>query len=787
MTVKQLGIIFLFLLFSLASIWAQPEPCDPDNPQMTSLCNEACIICSIDGFTGRHESDVVGEAPPGFAGECTFVAHNMQWISFIAGSVDLEVRLFVSNCQQGLGLEFGLYKGENCENLTRISNCFGGAAGIIGPGRSGVIKNIEPLEIGQYYFIVMDGALGDNCDWTFTVLSGSTELAPLNNTAAIQGPREVCPGVIHEYLTTTAVGATIYDWTLNGQSIGSQDSNVISLEFPQVGYYNLCVTAKNVCDEGEPFCTQLEAISIPPTEIIDEFCADDCYLAEGDSICFSGTYNYNIVTEMGCDSMIIYELTQLPQAELFLSVNICAGDSLYIGESPFTSTGVYQENLIDENFCDSIVNLDLFVIICNIESNSFEIPVICHGGASGSVVFEVINGTAPFSYSWQHLQTGSTGTGAIQNVNEMITLDGLSVGTYVIEIQDDFGNMDVIIQELTEPEQLSFELMVSDFGGSNLSCYESNDGTVNAIVIGGVAPYMYNWSDGQTSNTAENLSADTYELFVTDNVGCQLSQSISLVQPDSLSGRVIFVDPNCEGFETGELMIEEVSGGTAPYLYSINGNGFADELIYSGLSPGEYSVLIKDENGCELEILDNLVEADIPIVNLGDDLVINLGDSITIQSTVNNSTIEEITWVSTNVLSCDDCLKPGLIPLNSGNYVIEVISKDGCVDRDSLYIEVLKSRQFYVPNIFSPNGDFVNDIFHIHGGIELLNIDLSIYDRYGNKVFINQNMDPFEQQSGWNGRFNDRLLNPGVFTWVAEVLFIDNEKITYSGHISLIR
>ena len=174
---KRIFAFLILLILSLESISAQPVPCE-EPPTMTSFCMDACIICDIDGFTGRHESTIVGEAPPGFAGECTFVAHNMQWIAFIAGSVDLSVALSVSNCNQGLGLEFGLYKGINCQDYQRISNCFGGAAGIVGPGDTGVITNTEPLVIGQYYFIVMDGGLGDNCDWTFSVLEGSTKVDP---------------------------------------------------------------------------------------------------------------------------------------------------------------------------------------------------------------------------------------------------------------------------------------------------------------------------------------------------------------------------------------------------------------------------------------------------------------------------------------------------------------------------------------------------------------------------------------------------------------------------------
>ena len=149
----RICLLICFVLYPFLLV-AQPEPCT-DPPLMTSFCDDACIICDIDGFTGRHNATVVGQAPPGFAGECTFVAHNMQWIAFIAGSTNLSVNMSVSNCEQGFGLEFGLYDGNDCQNFRRISNCFGGAAGIIGPGGSGTITNNEPLTIGQYYYIVM--------------------------------------------------------------------------------------------------------------------------------------------------------------------------------------------------------------------------------------------------------------------------------------------------------------------------------------------------------------------------------------------------------------------------------------------------------------------------------------------------------------------------------------------------------------------------------------------------------------------------------------------------------
>ena len=96
---KKTIIIFIYILFSM-SAFAQPEPCGP-NPAMTSTCADACVICDIDGFTGRNDLTAQGQT---FQGFCTTMFHNMNYIAFIAGSTDLSVKVSVSNCNIGWGL-----------------------------------------------------------------------------------------------------------------------------------------------------------------------------------------------------------------------------------------------------------------------------------------------------------------------------------------------------------------------------------------------------------------------------------------------------------------------------------------------------------------------------------------------------------------------------------------------------------------------------------------------------------------------------------------------------------
>jgi hypothetical protein len=160
----RLFFLVLLLLVNTLTFSQQPPICG-NNPTMTSFCSQACIICDIDGFTGRNNSNITGQAPPGF---CTSFVHHMQWIGFVAGSTSLTLEVRVSNCNRNEGLEIGLYESFDCTTFRRISECDTD----IRPGEVRIFKNTVPLVIGQYYYFVMDGSDNDICDWTIKVTEG---------------------------------------------------------------------------------------------------------------------------------------------------------------------------------------------------------------------------------------------------------------------------------------------------------------------------------------------------------------------------------------------------------------------------------------------------------------------------------------------------------------------------------------------------------------------------------------------------------------------------------------
>lgn len=783
--IMRLFFLVIFYLF-VFSLIAQPEPC-VDPPTMTSFCNDACIICDIDGFTGRHNANIVGQAPPGFAGECTFVAHNMQWIAFIAGSTNLSVNMAVSNCDQDFGLEFGLYEGIDCQNFRRISNCFGGAAGIINEGQSGTIINSEPLVIGQYYYIVMDGGFGDNCDWTFTVLSGSTSVLPIEESGEILGPEIACPDFPLTYSVDAPVGATEYYWTLDGVAIGDS-SQTTEIVFPSAGSYSLCVTSANRCDEGPPSCRDILVETVPPTNLGEIVCEGECLAIADTLVCETGLYIFTLQNQAGCDSIVTLNLIEQPTPVSNLNLSLCVEDTFFIGNLPFTETGNYQETLPSFQDCDSIINLDLQMIICNIQSETEIQPVDCFAENTGQLDFMVTNGTPPFTYSWEQLDGVVTGTGFIDFLNLNTSLTDLASGTYSITIEDDFGNFNFIVKRVLQPERLTIDLIPVDQNGFGVSCPEATDGSITANVMGGNGRYNYAWNNGRTDSTIDQLSPGDYAVLVTDNKGCTITESLTLDAPIPVVIEAEFLGPDCSGPTSGIIDITQTSGGTGVYQYVLNGNSLTTEMQFTNLSAGSYEVLATDENGCSATTTGTLIAAEIPMVDLGESQTINLGTVLELNPSINDIQIDTFQWTTSTEFDCEVCLNPSTVPLNDSFYQLEVVSADGCSRKDSVAVSVIKRREFYVPNAFSPNADGRNDFFTIYGGVEVESIvSLTIFNRWGGVFYEGNNLIPSNELQGWNGQVKGEDAEQGVYVWMARIRFIDGVVIDYGGDISLLR
>jgi gliding motility-associated-like protein len=523
---------------------------------------------------------------------------------------------------------------------------------------------------------------------------------------------------------------------------------------------------------------------------LDTTICQDQFIEVADTILrMSGSYDFVVILPNGCDSMIFVELEVLPQARESIDINLCVGDEFFIGTTAYFTTGVFQDTVLTASTCDSIVTLDLFMIECEIRGTTGFLQPRCRGEATGELIFSVENGTPPFSYDWSNILEPTVGGVGTTSLFQDNAIEGVPAGTYEINVRDDFGNDVVFFQEVTDPLELTVaaeSMMIDEF---NLSCFGGADGAATALGVGGVPPYAFAWSDTQNGPRVSGLVAGAYVVSLTDANGCIRLANTVILPPPAIDFSIDFIDPNCDGLETGIVGLSSVAGGTPPFTLSLNGGNFDTLLQYGALSPGNYTMVIKDDNGCIADSSSVLRAVDIPVVFPWELLLTQLGCDILIPTLLNNTSVASVRWDDpTGTLDCDTCLQPRALPLDNSLYVLTVTSEDNCSTTDSLTVGVSKNRDIYQPSAFSPNGDGVNDSFTLGLGKAAAALQsLRVYDRWGGLVFEGVDLPVNNNGAGWNGRIGEEPAPPGSYVWVAEVLYLDGVILQFQGEVMLLR
>jgi len=341
----------------------------------------------------------------------------------------------------------------------------------------------------------------------------------------------------------------------------------------------------------------------------------------------------------------------------------------------------------------------------------------------------------------------------------------------------------------------------NDFPIANAGADTNLDCDFTPITIGGTSSQgptiSYQWttisggviSNPNSLNPTINLPG-VYQLAVTDSGnGCTAIDEITILENDNLPAELVYdLTPiSCEGENDGSLTITSVLGGTPPYTYSFNGQPSSNINTYPFLEAGDYSVVVEDAEGCELTTEVSLIDPTPFIIDLGPDIVIELGDET--QLDVQSSMIyDSLSWRFEETLPCDNCPNPIVAPFQTTTYQATAINFNGCEDTDDITIFVEKPRNVFIPNVFTPNDDGINDIFLIHGGSDVQKIHVfKIFTRWGEEVYEQKDFLPNDNAFGWDGFFRGKKMNPAVFVYFAEIEFIDGVKIIYKGDVALRR
>jgi gliding motility-associated-like protein len=318
--------------------------------------------------------------------------------------------------------------------------------------------------------------------------------------------------------------------------------------------------------------------------------------------------------------------------------------------------------------------------------------------------------------------------------------------------------------------------MTLSYFKTNPACYGSANGTINLTMSGGSSPYSFNWNTGATTEDLNGLSAAVYSVLVTDQNGCMDSAVISLSQPQPLSNVPTFQDVLCHGANTG-FIVSHVSGGTSPYnYYWSNGSQSANAVF---LTAGVYTVTVVDYHGCAVKDTVKISEPDALTLDLnspelipGYNISYYMGNDGSVDLTVSGG-VAPYWYAWSNGASTED-----ISNLSANAYTVLVKDANGCSASGTIGLD--QPSTVAMPTAFSPNNDGHNDNFIVHGADDSSDNLLTIFNRWGNIVYQQQNYT--DQWKGHNNKGEE--LPDGTYFAIME---IKSKEMVLKGYVEMKR
>ena len=621
-----------------------------------------------------------------------------------------------------------------CNGVARVRGLLGSGNYTYAWSNGATTALISGLCAGTYDVTVTEVPQGCTVESSVTISQ-----PPLLELELLLSDSSTCSTTPDGLLVVNAFGGTgPYQYAWNDPALQTGDSavNLLPGSYTVIAVDNVGCTATLTADVfSPPATTNLTFVATPVT-------------------CFGGSDGEIDITIIG------------NAAPYTISWNTPNGDVTEdVSNLPF---GYYSVQVVDTNNCaaaggDSIlVNQPTQLAI---DTNVVDIS--CFGQTDGSITLAISGATPPYSNpTWNGGSSANPFT-------------GLSAGSYSLTVSD-ANNCTAAVNNIpiVEPPVLTVNPVATD-----VTCPGFNDGTVTANAGGGTPSYTYQWNPTVgTTSVISKLAPAQYSVTATDSRNCTASGTATVIE---LPGIQLSGTPSnvlCYPLQNGFVNLSAVSNfPPTSYVWS---NGATSEDIF-GLAAGVYSVTITDQNNCVVDTTFEIFNDDAFVISATPSLSnIDLGESVQLNVSASGGNVASVLWLPANGLDCTDCVSPTSSPLQTIDYGVTVTSDSGCVAFDSVRIIVTPRYEIFIPNGFTPNGDGANDYFSVYGNKgSWKQFQVTIFNRLGEKVY--ESTDPNFQ---WDGTFKGKPLNPAVFVYLVNIVFLDNYvPEIYKGSVTLVK
>ncbi|MFK8164629.1 MAG: gliding motility-associated C-terminal domain-containing protein, partial [Lewinella sp.] len=397
----------------------------------------------------------------------------------------------------------------------------------------------------------------------------------------------------------------------------------------------------------------------------------------------------------------------------------------------------------------------------------------------------------PYRFEW------STSNGTIVGATDAANTMAGGAGTYNVLVTDTLNGC-------TTTESISVVLNGATLvpnGGTDQPLICNGTGTVlNGSVSPGLNGTEVRWYGPNGDIIGEGLQTFTLEegLHVLEAIhpisGCSSFDTVNVFSEAATSVSYTLQQPPCPEVG-GRLFVTDVVGLNGPFTYSSpTGETEPFGTGLRGLRVGTNVLVVTDQFGCELRDTFQIFEGGT-FNGSAEDVVIRLGDDAILGINTNREDGELANWTWGNIkdtLTCLTCPEPMVSsPLETFIATVTVTDTNGCVLNIQQNVIVDEEELIYMPTAFSPaNVDGINDVYTVFGNAEFVSgINfLHIFDRWGNRVFGNENFSVNDPNAGWTGIAPDGQYAPSaVYAYVVSYERWDGETEVRTGGFTLVR
>ncbi|MFK7933737.1 MAG: T9SS type A sorting domain-containing protein [Saprospiraceae bacterium] len=323
------------------------------------------------------------------------------------------------------------------------------------------------------------------------------------------------------------------------------------------------------------------------------------------------------------------------------------------GASVELPSGTYTLTATDANGCTATSSVTVSGgggITVTVETTNTN----CAGSSIGTATANGFGGSGTYTYMWNNGATTQT-------------ITGLSAGVYRVTVTSSDG---CEASGVGAVNNISSTVSVDVTASESVFCPDDATGIAVAAASGGTAPYSYAWSDGQTGDTATDLTAGTYTVTATDADGCDNTASFTIGNRSDLEVEVLVWNPECGNDSNGKIMAMP-EGGNEPYTY-VWSTGDVTQAILD-LSAGTYCVTVTDAAGCTASACADLESAPVPLVDI---VIVNPigagGNDGSIQAVpVGGTAPYAFNW-------SNGCNTPVISGLSEGRYGVTITDNNFC-------------------------------------------------------------------------------------------------------------